>query len=102
MEKLIKASDLKKALAHIFPPIIRDDKKRKMDIALEALNCIDNAPAIEAEPVRHGEWVDPDCYFPDYWKCTACNEELYFECDPTAYCPNCGAKMDGGKQDAAD
>lgn len=71
--------------------------------------CIDQAPTIEAEPVRHGRWVPVDCEHPcDEWDCTACGGRRTFliemdaddmeECYP--YCPNCGAKMDGGNSDA--
>ena len=58
---------------------------------------------IEAEPVKHGRWVrteDGD------WECTNCkNAVTICVCgkDRTyrmAICPNCGAKMDGGAEDA--
>lgn len=38
--------------------------------------------------------------------CSACKEESVFDCNDkfvlSNYCPNCGAKMDGGDGDAAD
>ena len=58
-------------------------------------------PAADVAPVRHGRWVDNHC--------TACGmmpmgDEMWKLCDfePPRfekfmdYCPNCGAKMDGG------
>ena len=59
----------------------------------------------EAEPVRHGEWVGTD--FDGYadgnpvyylWQCSCCHEEYERDGLPPwyDYCPNCGAKMDGG------
>lgn len=51
--------------------------------------------AIEAEPVRHGEWLP---YPSDqYRKCSVCGiEYAKFEMLlKHKYCPNCGAKMDG-------
>ena len=58
-------------------------------------------PAADVAPVRHGRWVDNHC--------TACGmmpmgDEMWELCDfePPRfekfmdYCPNCGAKMDGG------
>lgn len=61
------------------------------------LRIIDESPTIDAEPVRHGRWICPDFDFSDYWKCSACNEEFYFEQDQWKIfhcCPNCGARMD--------
>ena len=55
MEKLIKASVLKKTLAHMFPAMIRNEAIDKREMALEVLNRIDTAPAVE--PVRYC----PDC-----------------------------------------
>lgn len=56
---------------------------------------IDDAPGVEAEPVRHGRWIHRmhrifgNTY--DY-ECSVCG------CDYALaeynYCPNCGAKMD--------
>ena len=65
---------------------------------------IDDAPTIEAEPVRHGEWI----FSPDHAEgaCTMCNFKIYgrpynntYLIVPYNYCPNCGAKMDGGNID---
>ena len=62
---------------------------------------------IEAEPVRHGWWVplSYDGYtngYPVYdeWECSEC----HFACEgegepPLNYCPNCGAKLDGGAKE---
>ena len=63
-------------------------------------NMIGDAPTIEAEPVRHGYWENangrPKTYIR---KCSVCRKEAYF-CGRGCsykYCPNCGAKMDGGE-----
>lgn len=64
---------------------------------------LDNAPTIEAEPVRHGEWnkSEDDYYGLNIYQCSVCHEEWCFEIDDDVkdlnyhYCPNCGAKMDG-------
>lgn len=59
-------------------------------------------PTAEAEPVVHGEWeILTDEYDCEYMRCSACNEEFYPADEDTVdklynYCPNCGAKMDGG------
>ena len=57
---------------------------------------IDNAPAADVAPVRHGRWefvVGSDGK--EHMVCTVCRKQQ----DLTgvfSYCPNCGAKMDGG------
>lgn len=54
-----------------------------------------DAPAVEAEPVRHGRWLfdDFDGDGLDY-QCSVC--KLYARCAYN-YCPNCGAKMNLGE-----
>lgn len=63
---------------------------------------IDDAPTLDLAPVVHGEWVKQKN---GRLVCTVCgvrglqdSDELdYYYC-PSVYCPNCGAKMDGGKK----
>ena len=58
------------------------------------LDVIETMPAIDAEPVRHSKWV---CRTPGVFSCGACLG-LALGNRPTCYCPDCGAKMDGGDQ----
>lgn len=55
---------------------------------------IENAPTIEAEPVRHGKW-EHLAY--NTFRCTACERASYVETvvgfPSYEYCPYCGAKM---------
>jgi len=51
-----------------------------------------NAPTIEAEPQRHGEWETRKGI--EY--CSECNKSMIWQSN---FCPNCGAKMDGGKDE---
>lgn len=65
-------------------------------------------PAADVVEVVHGEWLRSD----DDWnslttiQCSSCGEEWCFETDDDVsllnykHCPNCGAKMDGGFDDA--
>ena len=61
-----------------------------------AQRAILNAPAADVAEVRHGEWeivVGSDGK--EHIVCTVCRKQQ----DLTgvfSYCPNCGAKMDGG------
>ena len=64
---------------------------------ISIVRMIERAPAVD--PVQHGRWLDG--------RCTACGWEEPDECSyggyenepwkETPYCPNCGAKMDGGE-----
>lgn len=49
---------------------------------------------IEAEPVRHGEWKY-HTYMPHKAYCPECEKDSPYG-KRYSYCPNCGAKMDGG------
>jgi len=70
------------------------------------LEYAENLPTVDAEPVRHGEWISEIIKAQD-WKgrardyyqphsCSICHKP-----DPcqgvSNYCPNCGAKMDGNE-----
>lgn len=50
-----------------------------------------------ADPVRHGRWIEfvnEDGYLD--LRCSLCGEEQHVTFVRFNYCPNCGAKMDGG------
>lgn len=61
---------------------------------------IENAPTIDAEPVRHGCWFpyrvagEPLLRF----QCSVCHHWVDGGTDRN-YCPNCGAKMGGAEDD---
>ena len=55
-----------------------------------------NIHTIEAEPVKHGMW-ETNSDRPDSLICSICKCGFdMWKHDPHNYCPNCGAKMDGG------
>ena len=51
---------------------------------------LDEAPTIEAEPIRHGKWIHTG--FMEV-KCNNCGN-VFHELEDTNYCPHCGYKMD--------
>ena len=68
----------------------------------DALKCnIDDVPAADVVPVRHGRWQITDAY-PHNVYCSECHKRFaqthwaVWEDGslPRAFCPNCGAKMD--------
>jgi len=69
--------------------------QRENDELRDAVKRIEALPAVDVVPVAHARWVN---YSPVTIKCSRCGHVIhdwrYSECK---YCPNCGAKMDGGK-----
>ena len=66
---------------------------------------IEDAPAADVAPVVHGSWEGStaDWFGTDVYTCTKCRESyVLVEGTPKEnlwhYCPNCGAKMDGGAE----
>ena len=96
--RLIDADQLRFVEACIEPTFVWD-KPHWETIILK--DRIDNAPTVDAQPVRHGQWIgisDGDADgFPVYdeWECSCCGVVFEDEEPPYKYCPNCGAKMDG-------
>ena len=84
-EKLIYASAARKAIL-------------KADSKLAYL--IDNIKGVDAKEVEHGRWVMKETMirspFAKNAYCSVCLEETNYAYN---YCPNCGAKMDGGNED---
>lgn len=64
----------------------------------KAAQMLEKLPAADVAPVVYGRWIEDH----DYLKCPECgvmvNWDFTFFDDigDWNYCPNCGAKMDGG------
>lgn len=97
---LISRSALLEAIRGDHPPFYDGQ-----DVANWQEKCINEAPAVDAEPVRHGKWLFSDY---DYFTCSVCGGQYFTGADSTKdakamlennayypYCPYCGARMDG-------
>ena len=67
--------------------------------------AIDSISAADVAPVVHGRWSDAGFgelpkHAPYGWACSVCGG-ISFN-NEYIYCPNCGAKMDGGADHEAD
>lgn len=83
-------------------PIRKDhcDKERANEnfiFGIESiLEYVENLPADDVVPVVHGRW-ETNSDRPDTLICSMCKCGFdMWKHDPHNYCPNCGAKMDGG------
>lgn len=87
------------------------DKASRMCIECEENNsercneclaaCVlDEERVADVAPVRHGYWKDHGYK----WQCSECGVLMDLDGTPREnllfYCPNCGARMDGGAEDA--
>ena len=69
----------------------------------ELVDTFAEIPDADVAPVRHGRWED---WWPGIglimtgeemlYRCSVCDAK--YSTVENKYCPNCGAKMDGGKQ----
>ena len=85
--------------------IASEDGKKIPTLAIRIMHDIKGLqPAADVAPVVHGRWkykgvcgIKNDIAFRRY-KCSECREDIV--CDyPYNFCPNCGAKMDGKREE---
>ena len=63
-----------------------------------AARMLELLPAMDAEPVRHGKWINAGHdAFTQYRRCSSC-ARILANAPAYDYCPGCGAKMDGDEK----
>ena len=79
--------------------IEREAAIESLHVALDsAINALRNAPSVDVSPVVHGRWIEQEKYtFGTMYDCSICGNRILDNGHPWNYCPNCGAKMDGGE-----
>ena len=90
-----------RACIHVLTRETRDEKSLWEGISTGtngARNAVWDAPAVDAVEVVHGKWI----WNGKHWECSNCRHDrlhdLVLGLD-AAYCPYCGAKMDGERKD---
>ena len=93
-----------------------DGNGNAQDASQDIASAIGDIPAADVVPVVHGRWLGKDYYNDDrpvpydpnahgQWGCfcSECGLESLLNGNeqdvPSNYCPNCGAKMDGGDKE---
>lgn len=87
-----------------------DMPKHELDVLIATRKRLKAMPTVDAVEVVHGRWVDRygGKYANPLYECSECKKKAPYKFeddslhiglwlqDLTDYCPNCGAKMDGG------
>ena len=68
----------------------------------QALQMFDEIPAADVVPVVHGRWNVIEGRRLDNAICSNCGRRFQAYYGAYSFCPNCGAKMDGGESDEGD
>ena len=99
MDDYIKREDARRMVVsldkYVWTSPVSDERRVTVDVDLVKFG-LDRIPAADVAEVVHGQWVDngiPDSILSG---CSVCG----FTCGSSSffYCPNCGAKMDGGER----
>lgn len=71
--------------------------------ALECVNIVKDAPAVDAAPVVHASYgfVGPHIgsLYADHGTCGNCKERILIDPQHKNFCPHCGARMDKEESD---
>lgn len=65
----------------------------------DIVSSVENAPAADVAPVRHGRWKVIEGMIENAI-CSNCGRHFQSYYEAYHYCPNCGAKMDGKEGEA--
>lgn len=87
------------------------DEYIERELAIEALSrgegcgnvcrrAIERIPSADVAPVVHGRWNVVEGLMLDNAICSNCGRRFQAYYEEYHFCPNCGAKMDGGADNA--
>ena len=86
--------------------VLTDYYHHNTDVQHIALaDALSKVPSVEAEPVRHGRWKTCEGWDGDeYYECSECGDAFTLidgtpQDNDYLYCPHCGARMDGVRDD---
>lgn len=97
MTEYIEREDLLE-LYRMDDPVLNENGHVPLSVIRQ--NIID-IPAADVAPVRHGRWIEQEKYtFGVMYDCSICGNRILDNGHSWNYCPNCGAKMDGGTENA--
>ena len=109
-KRLIDANELKSQITRYHMSLTPRYISKLVDAEIgDVIDIVDEAPTVDAVEVVHGLWLDKTeihvyskahKFISERVDCSACGH-IFFHTSALTYnyCPNCGAKMDGGKDD---
>lgn len=95
------------AIDAIMKVYVRTAGYKARERVFEAKEAVHRLPVADVAPVVHGRWIEQEDPMLDvYYVCSVCKEDFYIETTGYTekdmflytYCPNYGAKMDGGNE----
>lgn len=72
---------------------LHDDFGRCMADLTSLKELLEDCPTVDAVEVVRGRW---EKHGKHDWRCSVCKIGVPYSFTGNKYCPNCGAKMDGG------
>ena len=75
--------------------VLRDIKVTSMR-SLPLDSAMPQPPTVDAVEVVHGRWIEKPYLLGTTRYCSVCGQNYGMPHGVFNYCPNCGAKMDGG------
>lgn len=95
MSDYISREDAKRNLRTWITECVIDGDNERADCFRDCIDMLDDLPAADVAPVRYGEWIER-AWRPTCSLCGFSGSLIDAPISPFKYCPNCGAKMDGG------
>ena len=65
-------------------------------IVSSTITLLQEYPTADVVEVKHGEWMGKPIAGYSTIRCSVCGDVFASQTGKWKYCPNCGAKMDGG------
>ncbi len=88
-----------KELQKLHSPSLTKTTNEAIDLGLSlAIRRVRKSPTADVEEVKHGQWIGKPISGYARIRCSVCRTTFVQETGTWKRCPECGAKMDGGKE----
>jgi hypothetical protein len=94
-KECIEREAAKRALRIWITGCVLNGDNESADRFRDCIDILDSLDTADVAPVRYGEWIER-AWRPTCSLCGFSGSLIDAPISPFKYCPNCGAKMDGG------